>query len=158
MKPFKDTYWFNTILAYPAGMWFSHYREKLEKWIFGSEWNYMICLVVSLTGFILIRPYWASLKIYEIVSVLFAAVCVLITMKVQITNKFLAYSGEHLFSLFMLHRLPMIALNGSPIEKRPGLFLVICFASTFIMSAAFDKFTAWVWNGLSNCFQPKKAV
>lgn len=155
MKQVKDTYWCNTILAYTAGMWYSYYKEKLEKWIFAGEWRYMLCLAGALSGLILLRPYWASLKVYEIVSVLFAAVCVLITMKVQITNRFLAYCGEHLFSLFILQRLPMIAFNNSAIEKRTGLFFVVCLVMTLILSVAFDKFTAWLWNGLFRCTKAK---
>lgn len=37
IQPIKDGYWFNTVLAYTAGMWYSNYRERLERKICASE-------------------------------------------------------------------------------------------------------------------------
>lgn len=155
LKPVRDPHWYNTILAYSAGIWYSSYREKLEKILFSSEWIYGLCLAGVIAGIHYLRPHWSSLIIYETVSVLFALACVLISMKVQITNRFLHYCGEHLFSLFILQRLPMIALNNSPVEKEPMVYFALCFVLTLLMSAAFDKFTPWLWNTL---FGKKKAA
>lgn len=151
MKLVKDQeLWCNTVLAYLAGMWFAAYREKFEKVVFSGNREYYAYLLVTLAAFLFARQYWAKLWVYGLTSVLFALLMVLITAKFQITNRFLAYCGEHLFSLFILQRIPMIALDNTAIEQHPYLYLIVCLVLTFAMSAVFDDLTAKAWTALTS--------
>ena len=151
--------WCNTVGAYLMGLWFSAYREPFEKTVLEKKWDYVICLILSLSAFLFLRRYWSKLAVYETASLLFALLTVLFTAKIQINNKFLTWCGEHLFSLFILQRIPMIALDNTPIERHPGLYLLVCFGLTLVMSIAFDAVTPKIWNGLmSLTTKPKKAA
>lgn len=155
MKLVKDQeLWCNTVLAYLGGMWFAAYREQFEKIVFSRDRDYYIYLALTFAAFLFARQYWSKLVVYGITSVLFALLIVLITAKFKITNRFLAYCGEHLFSLFILQRIPMIALNGRAIEQYPALFLIVCLVLTFLMSMVFDDLTAKAWTALTS--RPKK--
>lgn len=145
MKRFKDGYWYNTALAYAAGMWFSRFRTEFDRKILSNDRVYWICLAFTAMMFIFLHKYWSHLWVYEASAVLFAFLIVFITAKLQITNRFLSYCGEHLFSLFILQRLPMMALNNTAIEDHPYLYFTVCFAATFLLSWVFDQAAAWLW-------------
>lgn len=150
--------WCNTAAAYLAGMWFCAYREEFNRIVLSKNRDYCIYLVLTLAAFLFMRQYWSRLLVYETVSVLFALLVVLITARVQITNRFLAHCGEHLFSLFILQRIPMIALDNTAIEQYPWLYLLVCLGLTFLMSAVFDNLSQKAWEGLMGLTQKKKTA
>lgn len=150
--------WCNTVAAYLAGMWFSAYREGFDRVVLSKNRDYFIYLILTFAAFLFMRQYWSSLLVYEVVSVLFALLVVLITAKVQITNRFLAYCGEHLFSLFILQRIPMIALDNTAIEQYPWLYLLVCVGLTFLMCGVFDNLTQKAWEALLKLSPRKKAA
>lgn len=149
--------WCNTVAAYLAGMWFSAFREKFEKLVFSGKRDYYVYLILTAAAFLFMHRYWSRLLVYEAVSVLFALLVVLITAKVQITNRFLAYCGKHLFSLFILQRIPMIALDNTAIEQYPWVYLLVCVGLTFLMCGIFDELVQKAWNGLLKLTARKKA-
>ena len=150
--------WCNTVGAYLMGLWFCAYRENFEKAVLAKKWDYWICLILSLSAFLFLRKYWSKLAVYEAASLLFALLTVLFTAKIQINNRFLTWCGEHLFSLFILQRIPMIALDRTAIEAYPALYLLVCFGLTLVMSIAFDALSPKAWNMLmSLTAKPKKA-
>lgn len=139
LRQYKEDYWYNTVFAYTAGMWFSCYRKPFEGAVLEKPWNYRVTLALTFLLFLFLHSHWSSLVVYEAASVAFALLIVLISAKVQLRSRFLSYCGEHLFSLFILQRIPMIVLNNTPIEQHPDLYLTACLAITFLLSAAFDK-------------------
>jgi len=151
----KDECWCNTVMAYIAGMWFSSYRQSVFKGVFSSEKVYWGCLAIVVILFAFLRQYWSKLLVYELVGCLFAAIMVLITAKVKIQNKFLAYCGEHLFSLFILQRIPMIALNNTAVEQNVFLYFTLCVGITFLLAWAFDTLTPMLWNVLT---KPRRSL
>ena len=148
MKQCKDPHWYNTAFSYLAGMWFAAYREQFEKTVLSKDRDYCVYLILMLAAYLLVRRYWSRLSMYELTGIMFALLMVMITAKVQITNRFLAYCGEHLFSLFILQRIPMIAMNNTAIEEFPYVYLIVCLVLTFMMSVVFDNLTQKAWNGL----------
>lgn len=159
MKLVKDQeVWCNTVAAYLAGMWFSAYREKFDRTVLSQNRDYYIYLVLIAAAFLFLRQYWSRLLVYETVSVLFALLIVLITAKVQINNRFLTYCGEHLFSLFILQRIPMIALDNTAIEQYPWVYLLVCVGLTFLMCGVFDNLTQKAWDGLLRLTQMNKTA
>lgn len=158
MDRFKDGWWYNTVLAYVTGVWFSAYKTSFEKGVLSGEKAYYACLAVTVLLFAYLHQYVPGrLMAYELCSVLFAVLVVLFTAKVQISSRFLAYCGEHLFSLYILQRIPMIALSGTAVAQSPYLYFVVCFAITFLLSAVFDDLTARAWTALTSVPRKKKA-
>ena len=149
LKPYRDNYCYNTMMAYVAGIWFSKYQDVFEREILAKKQNYWLCLAVVGILFLFGHKYWRSHVVHQTVSVLFAFLMVLVTAKFQIVNGFLGYCGEHLFSLFMLQRLPMLALQNTPVAKNIPVYLLVCLGITLILSVAFDKVAAQLWQVLT---------
>ena len=48
MANFKETWWYNTALCYPLGMWFSLYKSKIEEKLKMNEKYYYLALISSI--------------------------------------------------------------------------------------------------------------
>lgn len=139
------SWWYNTAAVYVAGMWFSYFRKPLEKIVFSHWAVYSLFLLISVAAFLFLYKHRSNLICYQLHSIVFALIIVLMTCKLQIQNRALAYCGEHLFSLFILQRLPMIALDNTPIEKFPAVYFLVCMVVTVGLSWVFDKGMDKLW-------------
>lgn len=131
----------NTLLSCPAGIWYYLYRDKIENFLWKKESRYY---TVSAVVFILcILTNWKrgwSVALYSAAAVLFAWSVLLVTMKLQINNKFLQYMGGHVFSLYILQRLPMMVLsNTTNLAQSPYIFFFVSLFLTFLISWLFDE-------------------
>ncbi len=134
----KRTWWYNTMFCYMVGMLLAFERDSLEKFLCNRR-RYLITLAAVLTAFCIFHHFWLkSMIFYQITACLFAVLLVLFTMKVRIRNRFLNYCGKHLFSLFILQRLPMIALQKTRLAAHTGIYFTVCLLVTFALSALFD--------------------
>lgn len=141
---FKQDYWYNTMLCYSAGMFFSLFRNRIE--VFAKAYYYplMFAVIVFLILVSLI-PYHAKGLVYNALSVLFCAMVVLLTMKFSIESKFLVWCGKNLFPLYIYQRIPMIILatvdNGILVIDYPVIYTTCCLLITLLI-AYFYKY--WV--------------
>ena len=68
-------------------------------------------------------------------------------MKVRIYNMILEWFGMHVFSIYILQRLPMILLDRTGlIDSHKYLCLIAVFALTIPLAIAFEKATDAVLN------------
>lgn len=141
----SGNYYYNTVIAYSAGGWFSRYRKSFEQEILSRNKVYCFTFFVLSAAFLIMHRHWGNLVVYEILSVLFAMILVMISGKIEITNSFLKYLGDHLFSLYILQRLPMMALQSTNIVTHPYLYGIICFGITLLLSYVFDRVVPALW-------------
>lgn len=96
----------------PFGILFSIYKEKIlaifEKYYLITFLSSILLYVCSFLG----RHYfklggWS----YSITAIAFTLVFILFTLKAQFKNKIIQYLGKHVFEIFILQRIPMIALK-----------------------------------------------
>ena len=64
---------------------------------------------------------------------------VMITMKVRVGNNILDFFGSHIFSFFILQRIPMIILSETGVNHTKYTFVVLSFAITICLATVFDK-------------------
>ncbi len=110
----KPSHWYNTMLCYPVGMLFSEYKNRIEDY---CQKNYTKVFILASLIFTIL--HFSNTKLqsivyaytYNIESIFFAAIVLLITMKVSIGNKALSWLGANLFSLYIYQRLTMITLR-----------------------------------------------
>lgn len=120
----KDgTWWYDTILSFPAGFCFSTYKEPIEKYVKNHYWGVLVVLLTvfgaQFIGFYK-GVYVDNLGItFNLMSIVFALLIVVLTMKVSINNKPLQWLGMNLFPIYIYMRIPMILLA----EKQPALIL-----------------------------------
>lgn len=140
----KGSYWYDTVICYPLGMLYSLCRKNVEKTLFSKKFGYACALTLSVISTIVFLLAYMKTKIviisiFSLVS--FTALSVLLTMKIQTSNKFLYFLGGHLFEIYTLMRLPMIIFcpylsQGS----KKYLYFIISFLVTIILSHFFKKY------------------
>lgn len=126
------------------------YRDKIDK-IFSKNFKLYLSLIIVL---FLLHIVFTLLRTNEILLVFkhisFLFIVILITMKIKISNLILNFCGKHLFSIFMLQRLPMIILSHFGIENKPMLFLVLTVVITIAICIPFDYLIKKLDNAIFN--------
>ena len=125
---FKSAYWYNTMLAYPAGFLFAEYESKivsvLRKYYLPLLFIFAIVFVVSFY----FLPEMKGLST-NLASICFALIVVMLSMRVVVGNAFLNWCGSHLFPLYIYQRLPMIVmlecLGKDFVKGYPILFVIM---------------------------------
>lgn len=143
---YKDTYWVDTILCFPLGMWFSYYKNKIDNYFFQNNKIYFFSLLIVLGFFIISYKTRSDLLSLNINAMLFSIVIIIITMKFQIHNKILNWLGKNLFWLYILQRIPMIILTQSQINKVPYIFLIYSLIATIILTIIYAKIVPLIEN------------
>lgn len=137
---YKKDCWFNTILCYPLGFLYSAYKDSIEAHVKRSYWMYAAALLaIFVPVYVLLHNCEADrFQLgYNLVSMLFALVLVMVTMKVRINNKPLRWAGAHLFPIYIYMRVPMIIMwNRTPdlLVTHFALYVAICMIVTLIIA------------------------
>lgn len=139
LSVFKRVYWYNTMLAYPAGFFFAEYESK----IIGVMRKYYVpLLIIFASAFVLSFYYMPTARglSKNFASICFALMVVMLSMKVVIGNAFLRWWGSHLFPLYIYQRIPMILMleyigkdfvGGYPILFVTTALLITCGIAHF---------------------------
>ena len=139
MYYFKPTYWYNTALCFPMGMWFSYFKTKIEELLYNNDKLWILSVV--LCTLLLLITYKAKSNIW-IYDILFALLIVIITMRLSIQNKILYWLGKNLFGLYILQRIPMIILKHLNVHlSQPYIYVSLCFVLMIIIGGTFNFFT-----------------
>ncbi len=144
LSRFKDNYWFDTLLTFPAGFLFSTYKDEIERWL--KRWYWAVLGVLAVLFLVqyysyCIGYYFDKLSLrYNFYSITFALLIVVLTMKVGIGNKPLQWLGRNLFPIYIYMRLPMIIL----VEKQPE-FVLAQPAAFIVVSLAVTLLIAWLY-------------
>lgn len=129
----KERHWYDTILCFPAGMYFSYFKCKIEKYILNNK-TYGLTLITSLVLFVLLYILHRSVSsviIYNVISILFVFIIILLSIKVKFNNKMFEYLGKRLFWIYILQRIPMIIFKGM---FNYQVYFVICIVITLILA------------------------
>ena len=154
LKRHRPAYCYNTILVYATGFLYAQYRESIERLCFQSERAYWLIYGVILLLFYIYRKSWAaSLAAYEAASIMFGLIIVLATAKFRINNRILRYCGEHLFSLYILQRLPMAVLSWTPIKTNITIYFLCSLALSLLLSWGFDLVIPKIWKRIEGVLQ-----
>lgn len=140
---FKEGYWFDTILAFPLGGFFSTHKEKFM--ILGRRWILWeaLCIICLMVLLVAKNGYIPSSFINaQFAMVGFMLLIVFLSMKMKFKGKILSWLGEQVFGVYMLQRLPMnfgqyMHWN----EKNIYLYFIFCFVVTLVLATLFHKAT-----------------
>ncbi len=138
LRQFKEIWWYDTVIIYPIGMTYYFVRDKLERLFDKKPWVYWLSLFALCVLFILSLLKKSNFFVLELNHILFTFIVLFVTMKVQIHNKILCFFGKNLFSVYILQQLPMIAFSYLGVNNYPALFLLLCLATTVLISFPFN--------------------
>lgn len=139
----KGGWWYDTILCYSAGMFFALGRETFEKWLSRkrSHLRYLLCLIGTAAVFSIFYAMRTDHKLYfEIISVSFAMLVVLLSMRLRAYNRVYTYIGQNLFSFYIYQRIPMILLKDSLGKGNAVVYLLVCAVLTAGISLLMIRF------------------
>lgn len=145
----QSEWWWNTLLCYPLGMWYSRYHIRFEETVFSLK-KYLTILLSAFIIFIV--TYYVHhnglLLTYILSSMCFSVIVILLTMRIKVRSKFLAFLGQHVFSIYILQRLVLSIISGKIINRY--MAFVISFIVTVGVSVLFDKVFSYIDNQILN--------
>ena len=133
----KGTWWYDTILAYPAGFLYACHRQRMETIL--KRYYFPLLLILSALFFLLhsYGPYLKGLR-PNMMSITFALIVVMLTMKIQVGNGWLQWFGINLFPLYIYQRLPMIVfqetISDGFLSHYPIIYLTTCLLITCLIA------------------------
>lgn len=149
VRDFRPSYSYNTIFCYGLGMLYSLFRDKIENFIFKNKFTYLLSFIVSLGIFILTYKMKNKLWAFQIRAIFFIGLVILISMKISFNNLILNWVGGHLFSIYILQRIPMMILGKVEfVQSRTYLYLVLTAFSTGLIAYIFTKVSKILYNKL----------
>ena len=129
---FKEPRWYNTLWAYGAGFAFSSYKTYIENKIQNKYYLYLgVCFLIFAILFVN-KIEFRGIR-YNLLSISFAFLLVILSMKITISNPILCWVGKNLFPMYIYQRLPMIILQNqceSFTGNHPVLFAAISLIVT----------------------------
>lgn len=133
---------YDTIFCFPLGMLFSLIKPYIDKFIMKND---IIWLLVTSGAFALCM-YGSQNRSEDVLfRILFMCtapvVITLLMMKLQVRSSILDWFGNHIFSFFMLQRIPMLLLQHFNYNNEPYLFIGLSFFATVFLATVFDEFT-----------------
>ena len=131
---YKDPFWYNTVLCFPLGMWYSYYKEKIDSYLFNNKRYYIVLLTTFLLTISLVYVYMkirTSTFIYIGTACIFVLFIATLMMKLDFNSKIFTWIGTNLFWVYILQRLPMIGLNSK--MNNNYVYILLCMIITFIL-------------------------
>ena len=133
----KEYRWYNTILCFPAGVFYSYNKKWIEEQL---QKHYIVMLLASIILFILFYCHkrLGIPRLYGLTNnidcIFFVLISILLSMKISLRNPLLLWFGVSLFPLYIYQRLPMIGLNylggTEMICTHPFLYVLACLLIT----------------------------
>lgn len=133
----KQLHWYDTAMCYPAGIWFSLLKDRIDKALRKKAIYYSALAVLVLVFLYLYKT--EGILHYCLCAAEFSLLVVVVTMKIQIGNGMLSWAGNHLFEIYILQRIPMIFLSKIGLGNSMA-FTAIALCATVAVAAAFKKF------------------
>lgn len=138
----KDNWWYDTVMCYPLGMWFSLFKNKLDSKVLPSLSKWLVCTILTagvFAGTFAAFRITSSRSLFIISSLFFAFTIVFISMRVSIDNAVLRWFGKRVFGIYILQRIPMILLRNFSMNSSPVLFTAASFAVTLVIAELFER-------------------
>ena len=157
----RPAYCYNTMILLPLGCLFSEARQSVEQRVTKNTLTYLLiaAAVVVIYYYSYIHRWDHGIWVYTIWAFSFVAVMLLITMKIRIYNPVLEWLGKHVFSIYILQRIPMILLNYfGCIGQHKYISLAAVIALTLPLALVFDKATDRLLGGSRNTRKEGKSI
>lgn len=134
----KGTWWYDTILTYPLGMFISLYKKQIKKAL-GNKYIYLITLLIATLGAFVN----SKLLIINLVQmILFGVAIIVITMYISCTNFALDWCGRNLFGIYILQRIPMIILKKLGLaDYNVYIYTIASFFFSLLLAYIFEILT-----------------
>lgn len=129
----------NTALCYCAGMWYSYFKGDIDSFFHKHQWFYYVALISIIAIYLFVYPYkGVRIMYFNGVSIVFCLMIVMLSMKISINHPLFIWFGQHLFWIYILQRIPMIALSQIP-QMNSYVYLYLTFFITLLLSLIINQ-------------------
>lgn len=144
------TRYYNTVIAFPVGMWVAMYREELKAMLYDARFirTCMVVLLPILGILVLARGFKSSgtsftwllyLVLYWLATIALIAMILFAASRFEMPSKLFGWFGAHVFEVYMLQRIPMMAFyfTGVLASSVVGKFFIV-LAVTVVLSRCME--------------------
>lgn len=146
----KNSWWVDTIITFPLGMWYSFFRKKAEAYM--SNKNIGLLITIGIAIVFLGWHLTFGNDIFGFCACIFAILIVAISTRIKVDNGILQWLGTQSFSIYVMQRLPMNLFQRFGWNENPYLFAAISIPSALAIAWCFNYFL----NKLDNAIFVKK--
>ena len=139
---FKDSYWIDTVLCFNYGLFFSYYKDKIDKIILKNNIITISLFILSLLLFIPLKLHY-GVYFHNVTSIVFVSIIVLVLTKFKSNSKILSYLGENVFWVYILQRIPFMLFKG--IINNNYLYLLVSIIVTLLLTIVMNKVTNYIY-------------
>lgn len=144
----RGTYWYDTLLCYSCGVFFSLFKEKIER-LCKTNWLHYVTILGTLSLFTVLYIIYYKVALgrvvtYSLCACVFCFAAVLITTKIKVDNSVIRWLGKYSFLIYILQRLPMIVLAELNLNRNKWAFTAIALVVTLLLAVCFEKIYALV--------------
>ncbi len=135
-----DVIFYDTILCFPLGMIFASIKPVIDKILMKND----IVWTIGLCGIFTVFMYFSQNRresIYHLMAFYctMPMVITVLMMKLNVKSSILDWFGNHIFSFFLLQRIPMRIMYYTGFNGNSYLFLAVSFLATVVLSTVFDE-------------------
>lgn len=123
----NGSWWYDTILSFPAGMLVSCYKDRITCFIRQRYWAVIIICLITFF-------FRANLIMYELLSIFFCFGIVGLCSYIKIESPILLFLGKHAFEIYILQRIPMILFQA---HIGGYTYLIVCLLISIILAILF---------------------
>lgn len=148
MKVGRPTRFYNTTIVFVVGIWYSLLKTKIEALVMKNDYLYTFFSGLLVAVYLLSYRFRWELGIegYTVWAIAFTLLIVVGTMKITICNNILIWFGNHVFSVYILQRIPMMILERMGLAvNHKYIFLICSLVATIFMAMVFDYITDKMW-------------
>ena len=135
--------YFDTILCFPLGMLYSQLKPIIDKIVMKNDILWIVITTAVFTVCMFGSQNRDEHLIFRMLFMCSAPIFItLLMMKIQCRSTILDWFGNHIFSFFMLQRIPMRLLEYLGFNHSPYLFICLAFFGTVFLSTIVDEIIA----------------
>ena len=151
----KESWWWNTLLCFTLGMWWSRFRERIETVLFKSFAVWGIAFLCIFGAFACCYIFGRRIPLMYVFTALFFALAVCLgTMKFEFrAGRIFAFLGSHVFSIYILQRLVFVSVAQFGLSALPAVYILLCFVLTVLLACSYD----FCFGKMSIALQGKRA-
>lgn len=142
IRQVRPSHWSNTYLCYFFGMLWSYFGDYINGFLkcIKSYQYYILLCIVSVTYMFLFDLRYNRIMAFNIASIAFCLLIIVIMMKVSFESKILVWCGQNLFWIYILQRIPMAVFYQFGIATyNKYLYLFLCVIFTGIITQFVSK-------------------
>lgn len=130
-------WWYDTLMTFPAGMWFSCYYNRISGLLKRKSTSIAIIVITGLIYIIQYHYFWVD--IYGITSCLFVFLIAMISSKVRIDNGALQWLGINAFAIYILQRFPMNLLRYFHVNDNYIIFTCVTIPMVLVIAYFYTR-------------------